>query len=456
MDSSTNLFINEEYLQKASLQAGPTPADLLKEAEAEVKRLKEENEKNLKSVEQQKKNAEQLEHQIKELEEKLSARDSELIQARKQAELLEKKMETLASANEQLDKQSRDAESAAMKKDSEIVELQSKHFSELTKKIEELSNYEAKVDLLTKEREQFKQRCDELTEEVKLLHEKEIQTIGRSEEASKIAEQEEQIGKLKEELAQLKKEQDALRTEKLQADMKKAAYDKDLYRKEDELKTERKHRSKLEQALGEKENEIAEKDKLIETLRQTAPPAPVAVPQVDETKIKQLQAQLEGIEKKHEEELREKTKSVEELKAELQKVRQEALERKSTRQCLDEDNYAITLTENENLKKRLKTLEYKLSEKTLENSQIEKIQKSLDSKNREMESLRDELKKAKEDFDNKLHKVQTDRDLRTSEEFKKMERKYIEYVKKIGDVLNLVQGMKMNKEQQDQIIQMLV
>ena len=109
-------------------------------------------------------------------------------------------MESLTKANQQLEQAQREGESLLMKKEAEIVELQSKHFAELSKKMDELAGNEAKLDLAGKERDAARQRVEELSEEVKTLRERQIKLADSSEVDQKLQRAEAKASKLREEI----------------------------------------------------------------------------------------------------------------------------------------------------------------------------------------------------------------------------------------------------------------
>jgi len=125
----------------------------------------------------------------------------------------------------------------------------------------------------------------------------------------------------------------------------------------------------------------------------------------------------------------------------------------------DSDDMGLLVVENESLKRKIKMLELKLSDQP----SAEKISQRLEAKDFEIRNMKTKLEKADQeiaDLKRRLDSMKSDafsqQNFVERAEYQKLEKNYIESVKKIGDALMIIQSIKLKKDDKDKIVNCLV
>jgi len=125
----------------------------------------------------------------------------------------------------------------------------------------------------------------------------------------------------------------------------------------------------------------------------------------------------------------------------------------------DSDDMGLLVVENESLKRKIKMLELKLSEQP----SAEKISQRLEAKDFEIRNMKTKLEKADKevaDLKRRLDSIKSDafnqQNFVERAEYQKLEKNYIDSVKKIGDVLTIIQSIKLKKDDKDKIVNCLM
>lgn len=147
-----------------------------------------------------------------------------------------------------------------------------------------------------------------------------------------------------------------------------------------------------------------------------------------------------------------------EVAAQLRSVKSEteSLRAQLSQNEVDSDEYSLLISENDTLKKKMRTLEHKVDEGLAKAAKLKQLEKALEQKSLELDRNREDGFNAINALKNELEEMKAKLDVRKSPEFLNMEKKYIEYVQKMSDVLNLVQSSKINKDHQQAIIKLLI
>ena len=126
------------------------------------------------------------------------------------------------------------------------------------------------------------------------------------------------------------------------------------------------------------------------------------------------------------------------------------------RKELEGDDYSLLISQNDLLKKKVRTLEHRLDDGAARTAQIKQLERVVEQRELELERLREESNGTARQLRAEAEQLRERMDVRKNEEFIGMEKKYITYVQRMTEVLNLVQNMKLAKEHQESIIKLLI
>lgn len=149
----------------------------------------------------------------------------------------------------------------------------------------------------------------------------------------------------------------------------------------------------------------------------------------------------------HKERIRELEALVSELKQQIESVK--------CKTSYDMDDIAIVTVENENLKRKIKLMEMRISD----NYNKQELENKLKQKEDEADKKYRKLEKENMDLQRRLEKLSKDNIKFQGvdrSEYIKLEKTYVDSMKKIGDVLMMVQSLKLKKTDKDKIIGTLV
>ncbi len=125
----------------------------------------------------------------------------------------------------------------------------------------------------------------------------------------------------------------------------------------------------------------------------------------------------------------------------------------------DSDDMGLLVVENESLKRKIKMLELKISDQP----SAEKISQRMEAKDFEIRNLKTKLEKADNDVADLKRRLDSMKSEAFNQEnfieradYQKLEKNYIESVKKIGDALMIIQNIKLKKDDKDKIVNCLV
>ena len=425
------------------------------------------------AIEQLKTTITTLEERVKEYRDQLHSKELEDISREKRNEGSEKRIAALEKNLYDMTQKLTDLESQLSQKEQEAFETRTAHFQETTHLRDQASKVESQLDLASREKEAFKARFEEAEKQLQALQEELV--LRAKAPPPEPSESAEELESLRTELAQLKKDYDLVRKEKLAVEMRAGAFDGDRARRDEEVKREKKQRIEIEKRLHERENELFEKETELENLRK----------KVEELEAKSRDSELQNHAKaaddfqaerakaeaeladlrtrlqKSEGQNAEVSQKISSLEKDLESKSEQIFElqrkgaQRSVRDSTEFDDFAVTLAENESLKKKIRQLEYSLGEKQSESSSLGELKKSFKDQQEQLSVLKETLKQDRLSLEKKITELQKERDVQANLA-KETERKLFVYVKKLGDALNFVQELRMNKEHQEQIIQMLI
>lgn len=280
---------------------------------------------------------------------------------------------------------------------------------------------------------------------------------------STIEEKEAEIGQLKKELDVLQKETDfvkrdnkQLRDQQIQEakELEEARQKIDeLNRRAEEITESTQDGSKDDSKLREA---LAQVEELQAQLQQTND-------QLGELKIKELfdsqkqddlAAEIEGLNTR----LQEKESEIAELSTEISRLQTDSRvlnPRISQRSCAENDDLALALAEADNLRKKVRTLEFVNGELGAAKSELEKQNRAATIAREEANDFRHQLSSIRSELEEKINKSKNEIE-RLQALNSETEGKLFVYINKLSEALNFVQEQRINNETKVGIIQKLI
>ena len=430
------LAAKEEELidaQEKNIQQKEEYDQILRQKENEINNLA----KNSKSE-----SGNDLKERVSRLQNKLEEKDEEIIRLKSKIETLEITLDNPANDKTQFESTIYNLEKKLTQKEFELEEQ--KRSNETLKE-----EYEGRIAVATKKLKRSETQYNEVAEQQKELAQKEVELKNiKDDNRSK----EVIIKELKDKIA-------SLETSKLNV---KNTDNDELEGYHAQINQLKDKNSKLLELEKEKNKEIEDLKAKIDRFEQDVDGKKNENDDIDylKTEKKELEAKLAKLQdqqsaneelKQELSEHKKKKKELEGLVADLKKQ----IASNQNKGLYESDDLTVVTVENENLKRKVKLLELRLQDaqntKDLENK-YKNREAELQQKLKEVEKHNMEIQQRLEKASKDGAKGQgIDRN-----EYAKLEKNYVDSMKKIGDVLMIVQSLKLKKEDKDRIIGTLV
>lgn len=441
-----------------------------KELEIEIEIMKEERRGNDESLILDNTNAGELKLELEKTKRELRDKDRELQKTKteavqfkklkekeieefdKEVKILSNEIENLLKnqGNEEDDKgvwqeKYNKAKKALDDKDEEIIHLRSKQ------ETLEINIDDAEQKLKRERRE--KEDIEEMLEQMKIDKNNNNNNINNSQRdliknhQIELDEKNETIRQLKQDVFELEDKVNSLeKAHKRLEDKKSGENDKEM--------------EKLRSINEELQSDIDKKNKELDSIRNDL--AELEKKMGDNSEV---QKEMDQFQKKLDEvnaELDKKEKEISDLKEFRDKVQElenennnlkKQVEKKQQKALYESDDLALLTVENENLKKKVKMLNIRINDSKSLEAELEKFKKI----EIELQTQVDDLAMEKQNLQDKIEKIEKGQigGINKSQ-YSKLEKNYVDSMKKIGDVLMIVQSLKLKKNDKDKIISTLV